>query len=243
MIPDISIVIPAYNEERYLPTCLESIQRERENSGLNVETVVVLNRCTDSTLQVAVAFGATTITEDKKNIARVRNTGVRASSADVVLTIDADSYFSHGLLSELKTKVADQSALCGGADFRPERRSFPILLSYQLSKCLAKRAGGSMALYWFRRSLFDAIGGFDERRAIGEDIDFSSRLRAYAEECGGRYVMMKDSHVITSCRKFDEFGDWYALRLFLFESARAKSIMDGTNLTDLDRYYYETRED
>ena len=53
--------------------------------------------------------------------------------------------------------------------------------------------------------------------------------------------MLKSNHVITSCRKFDQFGDWYAIKLALFDSKRVKSMMDGSNAEDLDTYYYEPR--
>ncbi len=241
-MPDISVVIPAYNEACYLPKCLEATEADSNASGLEVETVVVLNGCTDATGAIAAEFGAVTVEEELKNIARVRNTGVRASSAECVLTIDADSYFTEGTLKEIKSLLEDPAVIAGGCDFQPERKSLPILISYGISKWLAKRAGGSMALYWFRRSAFDAIGGFDEQRIIGEDIDFSSRLSTYAEVQGGRYEMLSRGQVVTSCRKFDQFGDWYALKLFMFESARARSMMDGSNQEDLDRFYYKTRD-
>ena len=240
-VPDISVVIPAHNEQDYLSKCLAAISRNRDESGLQVETVVVLNRCTDDTERIAVESGATVVHEDAKNIARIRNAGVRASRGPVVVTIDADSYMSDGTLAEIAAMVSDPRVVAGGADFRPERRSIPILLSYRMSKLLAARAGGSMALYWFRRSAFDAIGGFDEQRLLGEDIDFSSRLRRYAEAEGRQYAMLGNAHVITSCRKFDQFGDWYAIRLALFQRHRVATMMDGSNTRDMDTYYYETR--
>lgn len=240
--PDISIVIPAHNEEDYLPKCLSSIARNSQVGGLNVETVVSLNRCTDNTEKIAADFGAMLVREDAKNIARIRNAGVRASRAPIVATIDADSYLSEGTLAEIVDHLSDPGVDAGGADFRAERDSLPIRISYAVAKLMAKRAGGSMALYWFRRRAFEAIDGFDETRHIGEDIDFSSRLRAYVEQSGSRYVMLRKSFVVTSCRKFDEFGDWYAIKLALFGGKRVQSMMAGDNPADMDKYYYETRK-
>ncbi|MGI9326339.1 MAG: glycosyltransferase [Pseudomonadales bacterium] len=239
--PQISVVIPAHNEENYLPKCLTAISKSRDQHSLDVETVVVLNRCTDRTEQIASEFGAKIVREDTKNIARIRNVGVRASNSHIVVTIDADSYMAQGTLDEILELLSNPKIVAGGADFQPERKSIPILLSYGISKLMAKRAGGSMALYWFRRPAFEAIGGFDEKRPLGEDIDFSSRLRTYAESIGCEYSMLKSSHVVTSCRKFDQFGDWYAIKLALFGSQRVKSMMDGTNDKDMDTYYYESR--
>ena len=80
-----------------------------------------------------------------------------------------------------------------------------------------------------------------QRRPLGEDIDFSSRLRAHAESIGCEYKLLRSNHVVTSCRKFDQFGDWYAIKLALFEHKRVKSMMDGSNTKDMDTYYYESR--
>lgn len=241
--PDLSIVIPAHNEERYLPKCLSAISASAEQTGVEVETVVVLNRCTDGTEQVAAGRGAKLVWEDAKNIARIRNSGVAASESPHVVTIDADSYMSGGTLGEISKALANAEVIGGGANFQPERRSVPILLSYGLAKLMARRAGGSMALYWFRKSAFEAIGGFDESRHVGEDIDFSSRLREFAEASGKRYLMLRKSMVTTSCRKFDQFGDWYAIKLALLHSDRVKSMADGNNAKDMDKYYYESRRD
>lgn len=240
--PDISVVIPAHNEELFLPKCLSAIARNSEAIGVPVETVVVINRCTDDTESVAASFGATIVREDAKNIARIRNAGVRASSGSIVVTIDADSYMGDGTLSEIMELLSNPLVASGGSDFQPERRSIPILLSYGLAKLAARLAGGSMAMYWFRRSEFDAVGGFDESRHVGEDIDFSARLRQNAESTGMQYRMLKASIVTTSCRKFDQFGDWHAIKLFIFDSARVKTMTDGSNAADMDKYYYEARE-
>lgn len=237
--PEISIVIPAHNEQSFLPKCLEAISSSAQNSGRSVETVVVLNRCTDGTKSIALEYGAKVVREDAKNIARIRNAGVRASSAPIVATVDADSYMAPGTITEVMTFLEDPKVLAGGADFRGERQSLAIRLSFGIAKRLAKQSGGSMGLYWFRREAFDAIEGFDEDRHIGEEIDFSSRLRAHAVAQGKRYEMLKRSRLVTSCRKFDEFGDWYAFKLFFFHGSQVKAMAQGNDPEGMDKYYYE----
>lgn len=239
--PAISIVVPAHNEENYLPKCLQAIHASSTASGITTEVIVVLNRCTDRTEAVAIEHGAHIAHEDAKNIARIRNCGIKTSRSEIVVTIDADSYMDKGTIGEIHELLSDPQVVAGGADFRPERKSFPITLSYGVAKLVAKRAGGSMALYWFRKSAFEAIQGFDENRHIGEDIDFSVRLNEYAKENGFSYSMLKRSKVTTSCRKFDEFGDWYALKLFILQNNRVTTMSDGSNLKDMDKYYYEQR--
>ena len=53
----LSVVIPAHNEEAYLPACLEAVQAAASHLGEEVETVVVLNRCTDGTRRIAESAG------------------------------------------------------------------------------------------------------------------------------------------------------------------------------------------
>ncbi|RYD32503.1 MAG: glycosyltransferase, partial [Verrucomicrobiaceae bacterium] len=57
MKPRISLVIPAHNEEAFLPSCLEAARQAGERSGEIIETIVVLNRCTDATEQIAREHG------------------------------------------------------------------------------------------------------------------------------------------------------------------------------------------
>jgi glycosyltransferase involved in cell wall biosynthesis len=91
----ISVVIPAYNEEKYLPATLASLTRAREFSVAKgccpLEVHVVNNESTDLTGQIASASGAGVILERRHNIATVRNTGARAASGELLVFVDADT--------------------------------------------------------------------------------------------------------------------------------------------------------
>jgi GT2 family glycosyltransferase len=78
----------------------------------------------------------------------------------------------------------------------------PILLVLRIS-------GGS---FWVRREIFLALGGFDERRRAFEDVDFILRLKRYARTWRKKTRILLGAHIVTSCRKFDRYGDWYLLR-------------------------------
>ncbi|MBO4632280.1 MAG: glycosyltransferase, partial [Lentisphaeria bacterium] len=117
MQPVISVVIPAHNEEAYLPSCLEAVKRAAAafeasrragkrtdalpGDGGGVEIVVVANRCTDRTVEIAERFGAGVVQNDARSIAQVRNAGVRASHGGIVVTVDADSVMSENALHEV----------------------------------------------------------------------------------------------------------------------------------------------
>ena len=70
----ISIVVPAYNEENYLPATLEKICAGLANVRCDSEMIVIDNESSDKTRLIAENSGAKVFTETKHNIAKVRNT-------------------------------------------------------------------------------------------------------------------------------------------------------------------------
>ena len=62
--------------------------------GRDVEAIVVTNRCTDATADIAAAAGAIVVADDSRNIAAVRNAGAARATGDVLVTIDADGAMS-----------------------------------------------------------------------------------------------------------------------------------------------------
>ena len=100
-------------------------------------------------------------------------------------------------------------------------------------------AGGylSGAMFWCCRCDFEQIGGFDESLVSLEDLDFARRLKQLGAERGQKYGTLKDSYVLTSSRKFDEFGDWYLIR----NRKLTKRIFTGTDRSAADAFYYDVR--
>src|SRR3989442_12568617 len=89
-----SVIIPAYNEEQYLPRLLESIEIARANySGGpdQVEVIVADNDSTDATAEVAALYGARVVTVAKRRIAAARNGGARIAQGEILCFIVADS--------------------------------------------------------------------------------------------------------------------------------------------------------
>src|SRR5574341_1532560 len=84
----ISLVIPAYNEEKYLPAILASIAKLKRQPD---ELIVVNASSTDKTAEIAKSFGARVITAEKKTIGYSRQLGLRAAKGDIVAFTDADA--------------------------------------------------------------------------------------------------------------------------------------------------------
>ena len=77
MIRSLSVVIPAHDEEKYLPACLASIEAAARPFPHEVEVIVALNRCTDGTEAVARSHDARTLVEDARNMAAIRPATIR----------------------------------------------------------------------------------------------------------------------------------------------------------------------
>jgi glycosyltransferase involved in cell wall biosynthesis len=206
-----SIVIPARNESAWIGACLDAVRDASRPFAGDVETIVVLNRCSDDTGAVASAHGARTVEDDSRNLAKIRNTGARHASGDILVTVDADSVMSPNMLEEADRAMRSGKYIGGGVPIRPERMSLGILLSGLLILC-ALPLGISAGLFWCYRRDFKAIGGFDESLVIAEDVDFAKRLKSYGRQRGKRFGTLWRTRITTSCRKFDRFGDWFLLK-------------------------------
>ena len=65
------------------------------------------------------------------------------------------------------------------------------------------------------------------------------RLKAYGQEQGKRYATLWRTHITTSCRKFDRFGDWFTLRLILRHPRACWQGIHGRSTELADRYWYD----
>ncbi len=236
----ISIVIPAHNEEKYIGKCLSSIHQQLIPADMEVEIIVVLNRCTDKTGDIAKSHGAIIVSDDAKNLSAIKNTGVSHASAEWIITIDADSWMSQGVLAEIYQYVKSPHCLGGGIRIKPERLSLGIFVGYAMMLIPAFFLRLSFGMYWFKKKDFDGIGGFDENRHIAEDVDFLKRLKCYGRQSGKRHTIISRAFITTSCRKFDEFGDWHFVRLF-GNPCRIKRAISGNERKYLDRNWYEVK--
>jgi glycosyltransferase involved in cell wall biosynthesis len=237
MQPVLSVAIPARDEERYIGRCLESVMRSAERAKQHVEVIVALNQCTDRTREIAESHGATCVVEDRKSIAAVRNAAVRASNAAAIVTLDADSWMSEGTVGEVIARVFDDGYVGGGTVVLPERWSIGIVFSVLAVMPYVIMHRVSMGMLWFLRDTFEALGGLNEEMVSVEDLDFARRLKALGRARGQKYGTIWRNGIRTSCRKFDEFGDWY-----LFRNPRlVRRIFTGADRAAADSFYYDVR--
>ncbi len=209
----LSIIIPAYNEEDYLPATLDAIDAAMTGDA---EVIVVDNMSTDSTRDIAVTRGAKVVTETERNIGKVRNTGAEAASGDVLVFIDADSIVRPSIFEKILDAVSDERCLGGSAavEYEPiDNRPF-IHLFMKLYPILGewmKMRGG--ALQFCRPDVFSDLGGFDRTIYVGEDIDFGWRLESLAQDRNAHTAFIEEPKVLTSSRRWNRMG---LVRLLFF---------------------------
>ncbi|MFH1673797.1 MAG: glycosyltransferase [Pseudomonadota bacterium] len=230
-----SIMIPARNEEGFIARCLESIQVAAEPFAHETEMVVVLNRCTDRTKEIARSYGARIVRNESKNLSMIRNAGVRSACGDIIVTIDADSWMSPTMLIEIDRLLSSGKYIGGGVMMYPERLSLGIVFTILLILPVLIRHGVSGGLFWCFRSDFEAIHGFDESLVSAEDIDFARRLKLRGKARGKRFKTITKAHIETSCRKFDTFGDWY----FAKNPHLAWKLLRGRNVKAANGFFYD----
>jgi glycosyltransferase involved in cell wall biosynthesis len=112
----ISFVIPAHNEEAYLPVTLRALLAAAEQLGRSYEVIVVNDASTDNTGPTASQFGARVIDVSHRNIAATRNSGVWAATGDLLFFVDADTQASMGAITAGITAL-EQGAVGGGCHF------------------------------------------------------------------------------------------------------------------------------
>lgn len=231
----ISVIIPAHNEGKYIKGSIESVINASKNIKIETEIIVVLNNCTDNTESIAKSYDVILVKEEIPNISRVRNTGIKNASGDVIVTLDADNTMDPGVLAEVVRHLETGKYIGGGISARPDRYSIGILLTALLAFSiinLKKRV--SLVLFWARKEDIERVGYFDEDLFMAEDIDFALRLKELAKRRSLKYGTISRSKVTCSTRKFDQFGDFFALKLNI------KEILKGKNKEISDRYWYKT---
>jgi glycosyltransferase involved in cell wall biosynthesis len=240
--PRFSIIVPAHNEEVLLPRGLAAVQHAIDRLGANAEIIVVANRCTDRTESIAEAAGARVVRDGHRNLSATRNAGVAASTGEILVTVDADTIMHPDTLHEVDRLVRAGGFVGGGCRFVLERNSLGLAVTTfaVTSATVLSRTGG--VIYWCAREDFDAIGGFDESRRVGEDLDFARRLRLHGRATKRRFRNLRDVPATVCVRKFDEFGDWHYLTRFATALAHPRQLLElfrGDDPTFADEYFYD----
>lgn len=237
----ISVIIPAHNEEKYIRRCIHSIKKADERFKGNTEIIVVCNRCTDKTAQIAEENGARVLFNEDRCIAKVRNAGIDAAKGKIIVTIDADNRMTPGTLNEIYRLLRSGKYIGGGAPIRFERYSFPLWCNDILCRVSFMITGLYSGIFWAKKETFDAIGGFVDKKAM-EDVATAKLLKQYGKKNGKKYTTLKKNVLINSTRKYDDLGDWLYFKLLIQNAGTfIKAAFGDKSGVDklLDEMFYE----
>jgi GT2 family glycosyltransferase len=182
--PRVSVIVCAYNAERTMKACLESLAQVRYP---DYEVIVVNDGSKDRTLAISESFpDCRIISQPNKGLSVARNVGAEAATGEIVAYTDSDCVVDPDWLTYLVARMeAANLHACGGPNFPPPEDNLVaaavavspggpthVLLSDETAEHIA---GCNMA---FRRETLLKLGGFDPVfRAAGDDIDICWRFQ------------------------------------------------------------------
>jgi len=212
-LPFISVVIPAYNEENYLLSCLESIKKQ-DYAG-EYEVIVVDNASTDNTAKIALNWGVKVVDESKRSPACARQKGAEVATGEIIAFIDADtqapaywlSTFVSRFVQEPETvSISGPYAYCDAGKFTKITSyigNFFSIITDQLFRKVLNKGGAIWGCnFAVRRSALLEVGGFDTSiKFYGEEYEFSLRLKR-----AGKGGIIPRLFVLTSARRLKRIG-------------------------------------
>jgi peptidoglycan/xylan/chitin deacetylase (PgdA/CDA1 family)/glycosyltransferase involved in cell wall biosynthesis len=212
-LPLVSVVIPAYNEQDYLLSCLESIKQQDYAAGY--EVIVVDNASTDNTARIARDWGAKVVYESKRSPAAARQKGAEVATGKIIAFIDADTRAPAHWLSTIVWRflcrpqmvaVSGPYAYCDAGKFTRITSyigNFFSIITDQLFRKAFNKGGAIWGCnFAVRRSAFWKVGGFDTNiKFYGEEYELSLRLKEAGKGC-----IMPRLFVLTSARRLKRIG-------------------------------------
>lgn len=227
----ISIIVPAFNEEKLLGRTLEQLQAAAQAFtalGWEFERIVCDNNSTDRTAALAEAAGARVVFEPVNQIARARNRGASVATGEWLFFVDADSYPSRELLADAAAQITSGRCVGGGAtvvlDEPTLRLRFWCGLWNWISRLTRWPAG---SFVFCEAAAFRRLGGFSAQLFVAEEIEFGRRLKRLARDTGRTVVILCRHPLTTSARKARLYSQAEMAR-FLLRSVVAR----GTTFRD-----------
>lgn len=200
----ISVVIPAYDEEKNISKCIESLLCQDFQDRYQI--IVVDNNSTDNTLLIAKTYPVKVITENQKGVAYARQAGFNLAEGEIIASTDADTIVPKDWLSKIHSLLRDDAYIGVTGPFlfydrgkiwnRLARIISPImiLLDKMLNRGKSNFNGMNFAI---KKNIFKKVGGFNKELQFGEDINLAKKAHAY-----GSIFFTKEITVFTHSRRY-----------------------------------------
>lgn len=203
-----SIIIPAYNEEKWLVRTLPALREAMDMLDVLGEVIVVDNNSTDQTARIARQHNAQVVFEPVNQISRARNAGARIAKGRHFIFLDADTFLAPVLLQTALDNLSSDMCCGGGClvDFDKPIHFFSRKI-LDLWNWISKKFGFAAGCFIYcLREGFETIGGFSEKVYAGEEIWFSYHLQSWGKKHRMAFQIISAPPVITSSRKLEWFS-------------------------------------
>jgi glycosyltransferase involved in cell wall biosynthesis len=183
----LSVVVPVYNEEKFIAVCLDSLLNQEEMPD---EIIVVDNNSTDRTIPIAKRFGVRVVIEKKQGMSYARNAGFDAATGEIIARCDADSHVPPDWIKRIKDAFrkdgieAVGGPLCyGDSKFARKYTTKAVNLHAKTYRTLQHNEvlyGPNMAL---TKSVWNKIRGElnMDNTQVHEDMDTANHIAKYGK--------------------------------------------------------------
>jgi len=213
--PLVSIIIPALNEEEYLPRTLNGLRAIRNTEYPWIEIIVAVGPSTDATRKIARSL-ADVVVEVDVGPSIARNAGAKMARGSILVFLDADALILPGAISRIVD--AAKPLTVGTCAMRPDVRNIrSFTLSFFKNVVRSRHRGCSELIFCHRSVFFDRNVRFAEDMPIGELHRFFSD----AITAGAKYKYVWRARYQFSVRRQEKHG--YAhimlfwIRWFMFK--------------------------
>ena len=226
--PKISLIIPAYNEEKYIKSTLESVKESKKlyekTFKEKVEIIVVDNNSTDKTADIAREYECEVVNFKRHNIAAVKNAGAKRASGEILAFIDADSsIIPKDTFINIHKNLKNKEIFGGGSRCLPDKIKifafdFGIVELLFRFILLEKIYGICLVLLYLRKTDFEEIGGFNETIWSLEDAEFAHKMKRVSIKKNQKLRHLKKPVIVcTRKNKFIPFWKNIGLLIKSFE--------------------------
>lgn len=216
--PEVTVVIPAYNEESSILRTLWSLSKSKTSQ--RIEILVVDNNSTDNTAELVKKSGARYLFEKKQGVMHARTAGLMAARGKYILNADGDSIYSPYWIDMMTLPLRNENIACtyGRFAFFPEQRtSRGYYFFYESLGDLYKRmiqilSEEARYVYGcssgYRKEQGIAVNGYEHPPGSNEDGYMGLKLRNRF----GRLKRITDNNALvwTSDRRLNNEGGVYA---------------------------------
>jgi len=196
-----SIIVPTYNEEKFIERCLQSILQQTIDRA-EFEILVSDGASSDKTRSIAENYTDKIEVNEKKGASVQRNYGAKHANGDIFVFIDADTYLDRGFLAALKEQFIDQNVVAVSGIAYPADGKLPQRLVYRGTYLLMQILHSlNLSLFpamcvAYRKDAFERAGGFREDFTTLEDLDLSKRVSKL-----GITKIARRAHAFSSTRR------------------------------------------